>query len=163
LNLCLQYLIEAQLILRSHCEAVHLGTYVFQELVNGMNLLAKFIIYPQLISDDILELGLISIEILPITTLLAVVKWETGLVPPRVEALIQMKTIVGVTNKVSILTEHWAIDTHVACFAALFIGHSGINHFEMIKARVLKLLHKEINLGSECNTPGCTVAAAIYL
>jgi hypothetical protein len=70
LNLSLQHLIEAQLILRSHCEAVHLGTYVFQELVSGMNLLDKFIIYPQLISDDIPELELISIKILPITTLL---------------------------------------------------------------------------------------------
>jgi hypothetical protein len=149
LNLYLQHLIEAQLILRSHCEAVHLGTYVFQELVNGMNLLAKFIIYPQLIFDDILELELISVEILPITTLLAVVERETGLVPPRVEALIQTKTIVGVTNKVSILIDHWAIDTHVACFFALFTGHSGIDHFEMIKARVLKLLHKKINLGGE--------------
>jgi hypothetical protein len=39
-----------------------------------MNLLAKFIIYPQLISDDIPELGLTSIEILPITTVLVVVK-----------------------------------------------------------------------------------------
>jgi hypothetical protein len=53
-----------------------------------MNLLAKFIIYPQLISDDIPELGLISIEILPITTLLAVVERETRLDPPRVEVLI---------------------------------------------------------------------------
>jgi hypothetical protein len=149
LNLCLQHLIEAQLILRSHCEAVHLGTYVFQELVSGMNLLAKFIIYPQLISYDIPELELISVEILPITTLLAVVKRETGLVPPRVEALIQTKTIVGVTNKVSILTDRRAINTHVACFSAVFTGHSGIDHFEMIKTRVLKLLHKKINLGSE--------------
>jgi hypothetical protein len=107
-----------------------------------MNLLAKFIIYPQLIFDDIPELGLISIEILPITTLLAVVKQETQLVPPRVEALIQTKTIFGVTNKVSILTVHWAIDTHVAYFSALFTGHSGIDHFEMIKAWVLKLLQK---------------------
>jgi hypothetical protein len=114
-----------------------------------MNLLVKFIIYPQLTTDDIPELGLISIEILPITTLLAVVEWETRLVPHRVEALIQMKTIVEVTNKVSILTNHQAIDTHVACFSALFTGHSGINHFEMIKARVLKLLHKKINLGGE--------------
>jgi hypothetical protein len=114
-----------------------------------MNLLAKFIIYPQLISDDIPELGLISVEILPITTLLAVVKWETGLVSPRVKALIRTKTIVGVTNKVSILTDPRAIDTHVACFSALFIGHSVIDHFEIIKARVLKLLHKKINLGSE--------------
>jgi hypothetical protein len=105
LNLCLQHLIEAQLILRSHREAIHLGTYVFQELLSGMNLLAKFIIYPELISDDIPELELMSIEILPITTLLMVVKRETGLVPPRVEALIWMKTIIGVTNKVSILID----------------------------------------------------------
>jgi hypothetical protein len=114
-----------------------------------MNLLAKFIIYPQLISDDIPELGLISVEILRNTTLLAVIEQETGLVPPRVEALIRTKIIVGVTNKVSILTDHRAIDTHVAYFSALFIGHSGIDHFEMIKARVLKLLHKKINLGGE--------------
>jgi hypothetical protein len=51
-----------------------------------MNLLAKFIIYPPLISDDIPKIGFFSVEILPITTLLAVVEWETGLVPPRVEA-----------------------------------------------------------------------------
>jgi hypothetical protein len=90
-----------------------------------------------------------SVEILPITTLLAVVEWETGLVLPKVEALIQTKTIVGVTNKVSILTDHRAIDTHVACFPTLFTGHSGMDHFEMIKAWVLKLLHKKINLGGE--------------
>jgi hypothetical protein len=86
---------------------------------------------------------------LPITTLLVFVEWETRLLPPRVEALIQMKTIIGVTNKVSILTNCRAIHTHVACFFALFTGHSGIDLFEMIKARVLKLLHKNINLGSE--------------
>jgi hypothetical protein len=114
-----------------------------------MNLFAKFIIYPQLIFDDIPELGLISVEILPITTLLAVVERETGLVPPRVEALIQTKTIVGMTNKVSILVDRRAIDTHVACFSTLFTGHSGIDHFEMIKAWVLKLLHMKINLGGE--------------
>jgi hypothetical protein len=94
LNLCLQHLIEPQLILHSHREVVHFGTYVFLELVSGMNLLAKFIIYPQLISDDIPELWLISVKILPITTLLAVVEQETGLVPPRVEALIRTKTSV---------------------------------------------------------------------
>jgi hypothetical protein len=149
LNLCLQHLIEAQLILHSHHEAIHLGIYVFQELVSGMNLLTKFIIYPQLISNDILELGLISVEILPIITLLAVTEQETGLVPRRVEALIQTKTIVGVTNKVSILIDYRAIDTHVACFSALFTGHSGIDHFEMIKAQVPNLLHKKINLGGE--------------
>jgi hypothetical protein len=149
LNLCLQHLIEAQVILRSHREDLHLGTYIFQELFSGMNLLAKFIIYSQLISDDIPDLGLISIEILPITTLLAFVKWETRLVPPRVEHLIRTKTIVGVTNKVSILIDHHAIDTHVPCFSTLFTDHLGIDHFEMIKSRVLKLLHKRINLGSE--------------
>jgi hypothetical protein len=94
-------------------------------------------------------LGLISIEILTITTLLVVVERETRFVSPRVEALIRMKTIVGVTNKVSILTDRQAIDTHVACFSALFTGHSGIDHFEMIKARVSMFLHKKINLGSE--------------
>jgi hypothetical protein len=149
LNLCLPHLIEAQLILHSHHDAVHLGTYIFQELVNGMNLLAKVIIYPQLISDDIPMLGLISVEILPITTLLTVVERKIGLVPPSVVALIQTKTIVGVTNKGSILADHWAIDTHVAWFATLIIGHSGIDLFEMIKVRVLKLLHKNINLGGE--------------
>jgi hypothetical protein len=39
LNLCLQHLIEAQLVLCSHCEAVHHGIDVLQELVRGMNLL----------------------------------------------------------------------------------------------------------------------------
>jgi hypothetical protein len=34
-------------------------------------------------------------------------------------------------------------------FSALFTGSSGINHFEMIEARVLKLLHKKIILGGE--------------
>jgi hypothetical protein len=114
-----------------------------------MNLLAKFIIYPQLISDNIPELGLISVQILPITTLLVVVERETRLVPPRVEALIRTKTIVGVTKKVSILTNRQAIDTHVASFSALFTGQSGIDHFEIIKAGVLKLLHKKINIGGE--------------
>jgi acid stress-induced BolA-like protein IbaG/YrbA len=101
-----------------------------------MNLLAKFIIYPQLISDDIPKLGLISVEILPVSTLLVVVEWKTGFVPPRVEALIQTKTIAGVINKVSILTDRRAIDTNVACLSALFTGHSGIDHFEIIKAQV---------------------------
>jgi hypothetical protein len=34
---------------------------------------------------------------------LAVVEWETGFVPPSIEALIRMKTIVGITNEVDIL------------------------------------------------------------
>jgi hypothetical protein len=78
LNLHLQHLIEAQLVLCSYCEVVHHGIDVLQELVSGMILLANFPIYPYLIPDDISEGGLISLEILPHTTLLAVVKRETG-------------------------------------------------------------------------------------
>jgi hypothetical protein len=80
---------------------------------------------------------------------LAVVEWEIGFVPPSIEALIRMKTIVGITIEVDILGDRWAVDAHVACFSALFTRYSGIDHFEMIKARVLKLLHKKINLGGE--------------
>jgi hypothetical protein len=114
-----------------------------------MNLFANIIIYPYLIPNDISERGLIFVEILLITTLLAVVKWETGFVPPNIEALIRMKTIVGITNEVHILGDRWAFDNHVACFSALFTCYSGIDHFEMIEAHVLKLLHKKINLGGE--------------
>jgi hypothetical protein len=113
-----------------------------------MNLLANFIIYPYLIPDDISERGLIFVKILPITTLLAVVEWETGFVPLSIEALIRMKTIILITNEVDILGDRWAVDVHVAYFSTLFTHYSGIDHFEMIKARVLKLLHK-INLGGE--------------
>jgi hypothetical protein len=80
---------------------------------------------------------------------LAVVEWETEFVPPSIEALIRTKTIVGITNEVYILWDRWAVDAHVACFFALFTCYSGIDHFEMIEARVLKLLHKKINLGGE--------------
>jgi hypothetical protein len=114
-----------------------------------MNLPANFIIYPYQITDGISERGLISVEILPHITLLAVVEWETGYVPPRIEALIRTKTIVGITNEVDILGDRWAVDSHVARFSALFTHYSGIDHFEMIKVRVLKLLHKKINLGGE--------------
>jgi hypothetical protein len=89
-----------------------------------------------------------SVEVLPRTTLLAVVKWETGLVPPNIEALIRTKTIIKVNNKVDIMGDYWAVDAHVACFSTLFTRYSGIDHFEMIEARVLKLLHKKINLGA---------------
>jgi hypothetical protein len=114
-----------------------------------MNLLANFIIYHYLIPDDIYERELISVEILPITTLLAVVEWETGFVPPSIEALIRMKTIDAITNEVDILIDHQTIETHVACFSALFTRYSGIDHFVMIEAWVLKLLHKKVNLGNE--------------
>jgi hypothetical protein len=149
LNLHLQHLIEAQLVMCSYCEVVHLGTDVPLELVSGMNLLANFIIYPYLITNDISERGLISIEILPITTLLAVIKWETGFVPPSIEVLIWMKTIIGITNEVDILEDQRAVDAHVAYLSTLFTRYSGIDHFEMIEAWVLKLLHKKINPGGE--------------
>jgi hypothetical protein len=35
------------------------------------------------------------------------------------------------------------------CFSVLFTRYSGIDHFEMIEARVLKLLHQKINLVGE--------------
>jgi hypothetical protein len=80
---------------------------------------------------------------------LAVVKRETGFVPPCIEALIRMKIIVGITNEVDVLGDRRAIDAHVAYFSALFTRYSGIDHFDMNEARVLKLLHKKINLGGE--------------
>jgi hypothetical protein len=149
LNLCFQHLIEAQMVLHSDCEAIHLGIDVLQELVNGMNLFANSIIYPHPIPNDISERGLISVKILPITTLLAVVEQKIGFVPPSIEALIRMKTIVRITNEVDVLGDCRAVDAHVACFFALFTRYSGIENFEMIEARVLKLLHKKINLDSE--------------
>jgi hypothetical protein len=149
LNLCLQYLIEAQLVLGSYCEAVHLDIDVLQELVSGMNLFANYIIHPYLIPDDMSERGLISVEVLPHTTLLAVVERETGFVPPSIEALSRTKTIVGITNEVDILGDRRAVDAHVARFSTLFTHYSGIDHFEMIKARVPKLLHTKINLDGE--------------
>jgi hypothetical protein len=166
LNLCLQNLIEAQLVLRSYYVAVHLGIDALQELVSGINHFANFVICPYLILDDISESGLISIEILPITTLLVVVEWETGFASPSIEALIRMKTIDGITNEVDILVDHQAVDANVACFSALFMRYSGVNHFEMIEARVLKLLHKNMNLGGEhvhlfklVNLPGAGLSA----
>jgi hypothetical protein len=149
LNQCLQHHIEAQLVLCSYCEVVHLGIDVLQEFVSGMNLFANFIVYPCQIPNDISERGLIFVEILHITTLLVVVEWETGFVPPTIEALIGMKTIVAIINEVDILGDHRAVDAHVAYFSALFTRYLGIDHFEMIEARILKLLHKKINLGSE--------------
>jgi hypothetical protein len=80
---------------------------------------------------------------------LVVVERETGFVPPSIEALIRAKTIVRIINEVDILGDRRAVDAHVACFSALFTRYSSIDHFEMIEARVLKLLHKKINLGGE--------------
>jgi hypothetical protein len=99
-----------------------------------MNHFANFIIYPYMILAGISERGLISVEILPITTLLAVVEWEIGLGSPSSEALIRTKTIVGITNKVDILGDCQVVDAYVASFFALFTRYSGIDHFEMIEA-----------------------------
>jgi hypothetical protein len=149
LNLCLQHLIEAQLVLCSYCEVVHLGIDVLQDLVPSMNLFANFIVYPYLVPNDISERALIFVKILSIITLLAVVEWETGLVPPSIEALIRTKIIDGITNEVDILGDCQAVDAHVAYFSALFTRYSDVDHFEMIEAQVLKLLHKKINLDGE--------------
>jgi hypothetical protein len=137
------------LVLHSDYEAIHLGIDVLQVLVSGINLFANFNIYPHLIPDDISERGLISVEILPITTVLAVVERENGFVPPSIGALIRMKTIVRIYNEVDILGDRRAVDAYVACFSALFTHYSSINHFEMIEAQVLKLVHKKINLDGE--------------
>jgi hypothetical protein len=60
-----------------------------------------------------------------------------------------MKAIVGITNEVDILGDRRAVDAHVVRFYTPFIRYLGIDHFEMIEARVLKLLHKKVNLGGE--------------
>jgi hypothetical protein len=133
----------------SYYEAVHLGIVVLPELVNGVNLFVNFNSCPYLVPNDISERGLVSVEILPITTLPAVVERKTSFVPPSIEASIRMKTIVGITNEVDILGDRQVVNAHVACFSALFTHYSSIDYFEMIEARVLKLLHKKINLGGE--------------
>jgi hypothetical protein len=63
--------------------------------------------------------------------------------------MIMMKTIARITNEDDVLGDRWAVDAHVARFFALFTRYTGIDHFEMIEAQVLKLLHKMIHLGSE--------------
>jgi hypothetical protein len=102
-----------------------------------------------LILNNILERRFTSVEVLPHTTLLVVVEWEIGFVPPSIEALIRTKTIIGITNEVDILGDRRTVDAYVACFSELFTRYSGVDHFEMIEARVLKLLHKKINVGGE--------------
>jgi hypothetical protein len=58
-----------------------------------------------------------------------------------IEPLIRMKTIVGITNEVDVLGYCREVDAHVAHLSTLFTCYSGIDHFEMLQARVLKLLH----------------------
>jgi hypothetical protein len=144
-----QHLVEAELILHSYYETFHLRAHVLQNLISGMNPFAKIFVDFQLISDNISERELLPIEILPITALLAVIEGEIRLIPSRIEALIQIKTIDGVPNKVNVLMDHRAIDTHMARFSALFTRHMSVDHFEVIEARIFKFLHDKINLGSE--------------
>jgi hypothetical protein len=66
-----------------------------------------------------------------------VVKREAGFVPPSIDALIRTKTIVRITNEVDILGDRREVDAHVAYFSTLLTHYSGINHFEMIEAKVL--------------------------
>jgi hypothetical protein len=71
---------------------------------------AKFCIDSQLISDNIPERGII-LEVLPVTTLLAVIEQKVGFIPSRIEALVRMKTI-RIFNKIHVLTDRRVIDTH---------------------------------------------------
>jgi hypothetical protein len=114
-----------------------------------MNPLAKIFVDFQLNSHNISERELIPVEILSITTLLAVVEGEIRLIPSWIEALIRTKTIVGVPKKVDVRMDCQAIDTHMACFSALFTHHMSLDHFEVIEVQIFKFLHKKINLGSE--------------
>jgi hypothetical protein len=69
------------LILYCHCEVVHFTIDILHDLIIGKQLVTEFCIDPQLISDNISKKGLILIEILPITALLAVAEREIGLIP----------------------------------------------------------------------------------
>jgi hypothetical protein len=66
-----------------------------------MNLFANIIIYPHLIPDDISEREFTYVEVLPHTTLSAVVERETRFVPPSIEAMIRLKTIVELPMKLT--------------------------------------------------------------
>jgi hypothetical protein len=60
-----------------------------------------------------------------------------------------MKTIVGVPNKVDVLMDRQAIETHMVYFSSLFTRHTNVDHFDVIEAQIFKFLHEKINLGSE--------------
>jgi hypothetical protein len=81
-----------------------------------------------------------------------------------------MKTIIGVPNKVDALMDRRAIDTHMAHFSALFTRHTSIDNFEVIKDRIFKFLHENINLGGDhiylfklVNHAGVSLSALINL
>jgi hypothetical protein len=138
--LSLQHLVEAQLILYSYCEAIHLTIHTLQKLVSDLKSLAKGVIDIYLIFDNISKRGLIPIEIMSITTLWAVVEGKDGIVPSRTEALVRTESI-GISNEIHVLTYHRAIDTHMAYISELFTRHVGIDHFEMIETWIFKFLY----------------------
>jgi hypothetical protein len=82
----LQHLIEAQLVLFSYCEAVHLGIDVLQELVSGMNFLANFIIYPYWIPDDISERGPFLLKFYPLPLYWRLSNGKLGLFHPTLKS-----------------------------------------------------------------------------
>jgi hypothetical protein len=168
LNLSPQHLVEAEMILHSYCEIVHLRAHVLQKFISGMNPLAKIFVDFQLTSFNIPERGLIPIQIMHITALLMVVEREIGLIPSRIEALVQMKTIIGIPKKVDILMDHQAIDTHMAHFSSHFTRHTSVDHFEVIEAQIFRFLHEKINFGDEhihlfnlVNLAGASLSALI--
>jgi hypothetical protein len=101
-----------------------------------------------LIPDDIFERGLISAEILPITTMLEVIERKVGFVPPWIEALIRMESI-EISNEIHVLTGSRVIDTHMAYLSAFLTRHAGIDQFEVIETWNFEFLLEKINLGSE--------------
>jgi hypothetical protein len=101
LNLCLQHLIEAQPVLSSYCEAVHLGIDVLQELVSGMNLSANFIIYPYLIPDDISKRGFISVGVLPIPPYWQLSNGKLGLFHPALKPSLGQKPLLELPMKLT--------------------------------------------------------------
>jgi hypothetical protein len=136
------------LILHCYYEVIHLTIHTLQKPVSGLKSLTNVIIDFHLIFDDISKRGLIPIEILPITNLLAVAERKIGLVPPFIETLIRTKP-ARISNEIHILTDHGVIDTHMACLSALFKRHAGINNFEVIEFWIFKFFHEKINLGGE--------------
>jgi hypothetical protein len=127
LNLSLQHLVEAQLILYSYCEAIHLTIHTLQKIISGLKSLAKVVIDLYLISDNISEGGLIPIEILPITTLRAVVEGKVGLILSRIEASVRTKSI-EISNEIHILVDIGQL-IPIWLVSALLRPHAGIDHF----------------------------------
>jgi acid stress-induced BolA-like protein IbaG/YrbA len=63
-----------------------------------------------------------------------------------------MKTIVEITNEVDVLGDHRVVHVHVAPFSTLFTRCSGIDHFEMIEAQVLKFFIRRSILAVSMST-----------